>query len=105
MVNQRKAQNEKKRVPKGTSSYQAAWILEDDAEGESLHSEDVDEEAEMMPEYEQDLEDRSNEEEEEEFEEVDMDNRSVKFDVLDDEENANQYIISALYISDLVNID
>jgi pre-rRNA-processing protein TSR1 len=83
LVQEQQNQQQKKRVPKGTSSYQAAWILEDDQEGQEVHSDEED----MMdkdPEFEEE------EEELEEYEEIELDNRSVKFDVLDDEENEEQ---------------
>lgn len=88
MVELVQEQNEtkKKRVPKGTSSYQAAWILEDDAEGEEV---DSDEDKEMIPDFEND-QDNSDEESDEEYEDVELDNRSVKFDALDDDENEEQ---------------
>lgn len=86
-MQEQQSQQLKKRVPKGTSSYQAAWILEDDKDGEEVNSddEDGDDSMDKDPEFEKD-----DEEEEEEYEEVDLDNRSVKFDVLDDEENEEQ---------------
>jgi pre-rRNA-processing protein TSR1 len=75
----------KKRVPKGTSSYQAAWILEDDENGEEVDSDD-----DMVPAEEED----SEEEEKEEYEEINTDNRSIHFNDLDEEENAEQYLFS-----------
>ena len=83
---QEQNETKKKRVPKGTSSYQAAWILEDDAEGEEV---DSDEDKEMIPDFEND-QDNSDEESDEEYEDVELDNRSVKFDALDDEANEEQ---------------
>ncbi|KAJ3356020.1 ribosome biogenesis protein tsr1 [Kappamyces sp. JEL0680] len=84
LVNQRAAAKTK-RVPKGTSSYQAAWILEDDEDG--VEAVDSDDDQDMAaPEFESD-----DDETDEEYEEIEMDNRSVKFDVLDDDENAEQY--------------
>ena len=83
---QEQNETKKKRVPKGTSSYQAAWILEDDAEGEEV---DSDEDKEMIPDFEND-QDNSDEESDEEYEDVELDNRSVKFDALDDDENEEQ---------------
>jgi pre-rRNA-processing protein TSR1 len=71
----------KKRVPKGTSAYQAAWILEDDEEGEEVPTDD---DTVMDPLEESD-------EEPEEFEEIEMENRSIYFDELDEEENQKQY--------------
>jgi pre-rRNA-processing protein TSR1 len=81
-------QKTKKRVPKGTSSYQAAWILEDEEDGIEIDSDqdvDMDDDAEPKP-----AEDEEEQEEEEEFEEIEMDNRSVKFDDIDDDDNAIQ---------------
>lgn len=72
----------KKRVPKGTSSYQAAWILEDDAEGDEVLDSDDDDHMRAPKD--------ESEESEVEYEDIEMDNRSVKFDGLDEEENAEQ---------------
>ncbi|KAJ3320397.1 hypothetical protein HDV06_005320 [Boothiomyces sp. JEL0866] len=72
-------QKQLKRVPKGTSSYQASWILEDDQDGEEA-DDDID------------IEPPSDDEDEEpeEYETIEMDNKSEKFDLLDDEENQEQ---------------
>ena len=79
----------KKKVPKGTSSYQAAWILEDDEDGEELSSDDgMDHESVHSV-----TKSASSEEEEEEYEEVDMESRVGHFDELGEEENAEQYFI------------
>ncbi len=92
LVNQQRVERKTKRVPKGTSSYQAAWILEDDEDGVEVRSDDED--VEMKPDFEEDEEvNEEDEEDKEEYEEVELDNRSVKFDVLDDEENAKQFVI------------
>jgi pre-rRNA-processing protein TSR1 len=72
-----------KRVPKGTSSYQAAWILEDDDQGEVIDSDD-----EMIP---RPL-DNSEEEEDTEYEDINLDSRSVHYDELNEEENEKQYL-------------
>ncbi|KAI8905054.1 hypothetical protein EDD86DRAFT_212143 [Gorgonomyces haynaldii] len=68
----------KKRVPKGTSSYQAAWIV-DDVSDEEVSSD------EEMTEIQ-----HNDEEEEPEYEEVEMDNRSELFNELDEDENEEQ---------------
>jgi pre-rRNA-processing protein TSR1 len=70
----------RKRVPKGTSAYQAAWILEDDEEGEEVSTDD---DMQLDP-----LE--ASDEEPEEYEEIEMENRSIYFDELDEEENEKQ---------------
>jgi pre-rRNA-processing protein TSR1 len=78
----------KKRVPKGTSSYQAAWIVE---EAQDEDAEDIDEEE--TPDFNlitQPLSD--NEEEIEEYEDVELENRSICFDVLDEDEEQRQYL-------------
>ncbi|CAF3913900.1 unnamed protein product [Rotaria sordida] len=70
----------KKRVPKGTSQYQAAWILSDDEDNDSLNQQnDFDEDhQEMMTDYADDLQSikldkEEHEEDEEEEEEEEMD--------------------------------
>jgi pre-rRNA-processing protein TSR1 len=75
-------QPKKKRVPKGTSAYQAAWILEDDEDGEEVGS---DEEMAVEPPL-----DKSDDEEPEEYEEIELENRSIHFDELDENENEKQ---------------
>lgn len=72
--------NKKKKVPKGTSEYQAAWIKDDDGSlgdnNEEEDSEDDDDEYEDMPTDESDSDEESykqQEEETEEMESVDMD--------------------------------
>ncbi|XP_039613134.1 pre-rRNA-processing protein TSR1 homolog [Polypterus senegalus] len=67
-----------KKVPKGTSEYQASWILEEDEEGEEESGEDESSEADEQMQYEDILEEvdsqegnLSEEEEEEEEEEED----------------------------------
>lgn len=72
-----------RRVPKGTSAYQAAWILDQADEPDS----------EIIPNDEsfpllQDQNDSS--EEEVEYEDIEMDNKSVKFDLLDEDEEKEQ---------------
>ncbi|KAI8900619.1 hypothetical protein BC833DRAFT_618364 [Globomyces pollinis-pini] len=73
----------KRKVPVGTSSYQAAWILDDDENGEEVSDDDE----QMQPEDDSDMDNGDSEGEQEE---IDVDTRSVKFDGLDDEENALQ---------------
>jgi pre-rRNA-processing protein TSR1 len=73
----------KKRVPKGTSSYQAAWIVE---ETQDADADEIDEEDENMPAYAPE----AVSDEEEEFEDVEVDNRSVRFDALEDDEEERQ---------------
>ena len=71
----------KKRVPKGTSAYQAAWILEDDEEGELLDS--GEDPAMSHHSY-------STDDSEQEYEEIDEESRTGQFDDLPDEENGEQ---------------
>ncbi|CAF4895490.1 unnamed protein product [Rotaria sp. Silwood1] len=69
----------KKRVPKGTSQYQAAWIISDDEDNQSQNQQnDFDEDhQDMMTDYADDLQsiklDQEEHEEEEEEEEEEMD--------------------------------
>jgi pre-rRNA-processing protein TSR1 len=78
--------SKKVKVPKGTSSYQAAWIV-DDEDGEEDYEDDMDVDEEEEDEvYEHDGP--------EEYEEIDMndDNKSVApFDALDEEEEMRQF--------------
>ena len=72
-----------KRVPKGTSSYQAAWIVEETPDDDA---EDVDlDQPNQVP-----MENESDESEVE-FEDVDIEDRSIHYNALDEEEEADQY--------------
>ncbi|TIB81263.1 DUF663-domain-containing protein [Wallemia mellicola] len=75
-----------RKVPKGTSSYQAAWIV-DDNDDDLSDDEESDEEAEM------ELEDDkpAAQEEEEDQDEIEMDTRDNDFEDLDEDEEAKQY--------------
>lgn len=66
-----------KRVPKGTSAYQAAWIVDDydDDEDDDEDEEDDDEMAEGDEEVEGQRNAAEEEEEEEETEEIELDSR------------------------------
>lgn len=78
-----------KKVPKGTSSYQAAWIVDDNdddlSDDEEEESED-DEEAEMVED-----DKAAHDEAVEDEEEVEMDTRDQDFQDLDDAEEEKQY--------------
>ncbi|CEP13339.1 hypothetical protein [Parasitella parasitica] len=85
----------KKRVPKGTSSYQAAWIFDDD---DADYSEVEDEEDAAMQEDEEEDDDdvvqpatSAFPEEEEEYEEIDMESKDTYKDEFSAEEEARQY--------------
>jgi pre-rRNA-processing protein TSR1 len=88
----------KKTVPKGTSSYQAAWIVdEDDKDGEDEEDDDEDGmsvdgglEARDMPEGLEGLDGRDEGEEEEEIELESRLGESDKFEDLDNEEEEEQ---------------
>lgn len=78
-----------KRVPKGTSAYQAAWILDDetDAEEDEEDDEDMDEDEDVDGEERAVVED----EEEEETEEVELDERrEEEHEDMDQEEEEKQ---------------
>ncbi|ORY26891.1 putative ribosome biogenesis and assembly-related protein [Naematelia encephala] len=65
-----------KRVPKGTSAYQAAWIMDDEQEGQASDDEDEDGDLEMDGDEETEAEaPYRGEEEEEETEEIELDSR------------------------------
>ncbi|KAF7731982.1 hypothetical protein EC973_007087 [Apophysomyces ossiformis] len=86
--------NVKKRVPKGTSSYQAAWIVDDEDEDYSDY-EDEDEDMEMMDDGE-DVEPAENtvtfnDFADEEYEEVALDSKEEEKDEFDVEEEERQY--------------
>ncbi|KAI8089353.1 uncharacterized protein BX664DRAFT_332799 [Halteromyces radiatus] len=95
-MQQKEEQVNKKRVPKGTSSYQAAWIFDDDEDYSDLE-EDDDEDANMM------VDDNNNDDDivepvgngdydqEEEYEEIDMNEKVENEDELDVEEEQRQY--------------
>ncbi|KAI8356181.1 hypothetical protein BD560DRAFT_335645 [Blakeslea trispora] len=80
-----------KRVPKGTSSYQAAWIVdEEDAD----YSEEEEEEDTMMDTYEDDMVEPAESAfppEDDEYEEIEMDGKDDTKDEFDAEEEARQY--------------
>ncbi|KAG0163285.1 hypothetical protein DFQ28_000191 [Apophysomyces sp. BC1034] len=84
----------KKRVPKGTSNYQAAWIVDEDDEDYSDY-EDEDEDMDMMDDGE-DVEPAENTAtatnfDDEEYEEVTMEGKQVEQDEFDVEEEERQY--------------
>ncbi|KAI7898168.1 uncharacterized protein BX663DRAFT_525916 [Cokeromyces recurvatus] len=85
----------KKRVPKGTSSYQAAWIVDEDDEDYSEVEEEDDDT--MMQEDDDDDDDivqpadSSFPIEEEEYEEIELESKDTYKDELDAEEEARQY--------------
>ena len=92
-----KEQKRMKRVPKGTSAYQAAWILEDYEDGEEVNSDEENEvkEGNAIQDGEQDKGDQmqvseGDESEQEEYEWIEMDDRAANFDALDEEENAEE---------------
>lgn len=73
-----------KRVPRGTSSYQAAWIVEEVQESDA---EDMDEDA---SEEEMELAPISDNESVEAMSDIELDVRSVKFDALDEDQEREQ---------------
>lgn len=85
----------KKRVPKGTSSYQAAWIFDDD---DAEYSEEEEEDENMMMEDDEDDDDIVKpassafpDEDEEDYEEIEMEEKDNYKDEFDAEEEARQY--------------
>ena len=77
-----------KRVPKGTSAYQAAWIVDDDDE----EDDDDDEDDEMDEDEALDEADGLEEDEEEETEEIELDSkRDEGHRDLDDEQEEREY--------------
>lgn len=84
---------EKKRVPKGTSSYQAAWIVDD--EDVEYSEEEEEEDANMMEEYQgdDDIVEAAdvNFPDDDEYEEIEMEGKNENEDVFDAEEEARQY--------------
>lgn len=94
-----KAIVKKRKVPKGTSAYQAAWIVDEDEEGEGDDDEDSDADVGSNNAMDRDAEDGFSDEdkevvdEEEEQEEIDIPNRkTVQFEDMDMEEEARQYV-------------
>ena len=85
---------QKKTVPKGTSSYQAAWIVDSDGDDNSEISDD-DDDTDMAVEEFDDIESMKDHDgkgqESEEFEEVELESRKNLFDEMDDEEDGEQY--------------
>ncbi|KAG0236041.1 hypothetical protein BGW42_004149 [Actinomortierella wolfii] len=92
-----------KRVPKGTSNYQAAWIVDSDHSSDEDMDDDEDEDDDM---YEDDQDDddlpsaragQEDEEDDEEYEEVELEsgersrNKAEDEDELDEDEEAKQY--------------
>lgn len=86
----------KKRVPKGTSSYQAAWIFDDD---DAEYSEEEEDDGDMVMD-DGDEDDAlvqpasipgTNQDDDEEYEEIDMDGKEDNNDEFDAEEEARQY--------------
>ncbi|KAI9473689.1 MAG: hypothetical protein EXX96DRAFT_621326 [Benjaminiella poitrasii] len=85
-------QDVKKRVPKGTSSYQASWIVDDDDEDYS----DIDDDEDMMMQEDEDDDlvqpaESAFPADDEEYEEIEMENKDTYQDELDAEEEARQY--------------
>ncbi|KAL5034074.1 hypothetical protein BDV3_003673 [Batrachochytrium dendrobatidis] len=92
----------KRRVPKGTSAYQAAWILDDDdvnseEEQDDCHMSDSAAMDEDMPTFEHHDSDTdgsdSNSEKSEEYEDVDVEDREIAHDDLDEDEEQEQLAI------------
>ncbi|KAI8885076.1 DUF663-domain-containing protein [Backusella circina FSU 941] len=85
---------EKKRVPKGTSSYQAAWIV-DEEDAEYSEEEEEEEDAKMMEEFdgEDDMVESAaaNFPDDDEYEEIEMEGKNANEDEFDAEEEARQY--------------
>lgn len=75
----------KKRVPRGTSSYQAAWIVEEVLDEDAEEIDDDNTQMNICSAENIDQEDSA-----EEFEDIEIENRSVKYDALDDEEEERQ---------------
>ncbi|KAI7882788.1 uncharacterized protein EV154DRAFT_471218 [Mucor mucedo] len=81
----------KKRVPKGTSSYQAAWIV--DEEDADYSEEEEEEEDKMMDDEDDDdvVKPAYPEEDEDDYEEIEMEGKDGYKDEFDAEEEARQY--------------
>ena len=77
-----------RRVPKGTSSYQAAWIVDEDEEGDD--GEENEEDADMDQQEGGEEEEEDDEAEGEEFEDVPVDDRALTADQLTEEEEERQ---------------
>ncbi|KAL7424358.1 ribosome biogenesis protein tsr1 [Cryptotrichosporon argae] len=94
--NDAKGSKRVKRVPKGTSAYQAAWIFDDDEEGDGAEDDDEDDDEDGMDvegEGEGDVsgaEDRDDEEEEE-MEDVELDERKEEHKDMGAEQEEEQY--------------
>jgi len=78
----------KKHVPKGTSEYQAAWILSDDEEKYSENDELDDDQQDMITTNADDLESIQFDKEEEEMDEIviNKNNYDEKFDLEEDKQ-------------------
>ncbi|KAI8337479.1 hypothetical protein BC941DRAFT_396298 [Chlamydoabsidia padenii] len=87
----------KKRVPKGTSSYQAAWIFDDDEDYSDIDDEDDDDDTDMKVDGIDDDDDDivepvgNGDFDQEEYEEIDMNDKVENDDELDVEEEQRQY--------------
>ena len=82
----------KKRVPKGTSAYQAAWII-DEEESDSGIEDDNEEDDTQMQMYDgsdHELDNECNVSSEDEYEDIELENRNVALDVLDEDEEKKQ---------------
>ena len=75
-------------MPKGTSSYQAAWIVDEDEEGDD--GEENEEDADMDQQEGGEEEEEDDEAEGEEFEDVPVDDRALTADQLTEEEEERQ---------------
>ena len=80
-----------RRVPKGTSEYQATWIVDDDEEGDDDDGDDE------MGDGEEEMEDLPEHDEEDEID-ADM-KKSVAFQDLDMEEEERQCVLGSLSAS------
>ena len=85
-------QMQKRLVPKGTSSYQAAWMIEEEEVEDSQIQESM---AEMeqdveMPMFQDENEPEDGQDVAEQFEYIDMEDREMTFDVLDEDEEQQQ---------------
>lgn len=89
----------KKKVPKGTSDYQAAWILdseeetdeEDDGEEEDDEEDDDDDEEDEDDDEDDDEEEEEEEEEDENNNKIDNNNNNEDMETAGDEDEANGY--------------
>jgi protein subunit release factor A len=93
----------KRRVPKGTSSYQAAWIIDDINEEEEQES-DMSDNEDMLP------HEDSEEEEQEEYEDLQDDQEHADEDASDfegalsPEDEQEQYVLPDCYTEHSQNI-